>query len=990
MMSAKEKFSNALKMFQRGLYSESREAFIALKKQDKDVEKYIKVCDEILRLNNNGSIQELVQIRRDVFKEFDSEFEKLSASIDEEKRLSSDLTRLILNDQKNFTEKLKSVYQSAWHSGATIALKFKVTPSAVSVSFLSKGENSVLSSIKDNLVGQFPGTKFSDDKNDNSEIPEEKGIGVLSCVPSFITDSALTQGMESVFNGIRPTSKNNSYEILILAKSVNQDEILRKRQEICDYISILSPYQKKNVSSSESNGKTTSNGFNAGLMVFGLPVNPSIGLNRNKSYSTSYTEGESYEITNYAIKHAIELLQKQVLRFDNGISYGMWQTCAYVTSSSLQTIENVIGSMSSIVSGKESYVEVPFTKVFDSKDENIKAIRDSINCLNHPLSADRNFISYLSSYEMAQIMSLPRKSVPGFPVTYGIPFGRDVVDFAANKMNSGDLELGQFRYIHNDDGTKRSVFINKNDLTMHAFVTGSTGKGKSNAIYQLLSRVIENKNDNGDDIKFMVIEPAKGEYKNIFGNANVYCSNPSFGKLLTINPFEFINDEKCNGGIHITEHIDRILDIFNSCWPMYAAMPAVLKDAIIKSYEECGWNLATSKNYRGNHFPNFSDVSKWIDFVIDNSSYDNENKGAYKGALKTRLNSLTNGINGRIFCNSKCISNEELFNENTIVDLSRIGSSETKSLIMGMLMIKMQEYYLTSNYVNSPLRHITVVEEAHNILKRTSSATGDVGNMVSKSVEMLANAIAEMRTYGEAFVIADQSPSLMDMSVIRNTNTKIVLGLPDQTDRELVGKAMGLSDDQIRELAKLEKGVAAIYQNNWAETVLCKFEKFPDEKIHQLQFTHEQDAYCNDIADMIVNPDLFKNYSIEEMNIKLNESNLSANVKKMIADLHRQMAFGNDDQLSMKIKYSYLEKIYNEYFDFAQLANVIIGLPTISKDKIKETTDRYLIDKFAVTPEYLNINNDWNILLYKIVIAYAIGLSNNLVKPQLEEVKCKF
>ena len=149
----------------------------------------------------------------------------------------------------------------------------------------------------------------------------------------------------------------NSYEIIVLAKSVSQDDILRKRQELCDYISILSPYQKKNVSASENDGKTTSNGFNAGLMVFGLPVNPSLGANRSKSYSTSYTQGESYEITNYAIKHAMDLLQKQVSRFDNGISYGMWQTCIYVASKSVPTIENVIGSLSSVVSGKETYVE---------------------------------------------------------------------------------------------------------------------------------------------------------------------------------------------------------------------------------------------------------------------------------------------------------------------------------------------------------------------------------------------------------------------------------------------------------------------------------------------------------------------------------------------------------------------------------------------------------------------------------------------------------
>ena len=54
-----------------------------------------------------------------------------------------------------------------------------------------------------------------------------------------------------------------------------------------------------------------------------------------------------------------------------------------------------------------------------------------------------------------------------------------------------------------------------------------------------------------------------------------------------------------------------------------------------------------------------------------------------------------------------------------------------------------------------------------------------------------------MRTYGEGFIIADQAPGLLDMAVIRNTNTKIIMRLPDESDRQLVGKAAGLNDDQI-------------------------------------------------------------------------------------------------------------------------------------------------------------------------------------------------
>jgi hypothetical protein len=207
---------------------------------------------------------------------------------------------------------------------------------------------------------------------------------------------------------------------------------------------------------------------------------------------------------------------------------------------------------------------------------------------------------------------------------------------------------------------------------------------------------------------------------------------------------------------------------------------------------------------------------------MDSSDYSDENKGNYKGALVTRLKSLSNGINGMIFTDGE-LSNEKLFDENVIVDLSRVGSTETKALIMGLLVLKLQEYRQTSGDMNSGLKHVTVLEEAHNLLKRTSTEQSNEGaNLLGKSVEMLANAIAEMRTYGEGFIIADQSPGLLDMSVIRNTNTKIILRLPDESDRALVGKSAGLNDDQITELARLQCGVAAIYQNDWLQPVLCK------------------------------------------------------------------------------------------------------------------------------------------------------------------------
>ena len=161
-----------------------------------------------------------------------------------------------------------------------------------------------------------------------------------------------------------------------------------------------------------------------------------------------------------------------------------------------------------------------------------------------------------------------------------------------------------------------------------------------------------------------------------------------------------------------------------------------------------------------------------------------------------------------------------------IVDLSRVGSAETKAMIMGMLVIRLQEYRMKAEAMNLPLQHVTVLEEAHNLLRRTSAVqTEDGANLLGKSVEMIANSIAEMRSYGEGFIIADQSPGLLDISVIRNTNTKIILRLPEAGDRELAGTTMGLTPKQIYEISRLKTGVCAVYQKDWLEAVLCQIDR---------------------------------------------------------------------------------------------------------------------------------------------------------------------
>ena len=77
------------------------------------------------------------------------------------------------------------------------------------------------------------------------------------------------------------------------------------------------------------------------------------------------------------------------------------------------------------------------------------------------------------------------------------------------------------------------------------------------------------------------------------------------------------------------------------------------------------------------------------------------------------------------------------------------------------------------------MEHVTVLEEAHNLLKNT---TGKDSELIGKSVEMLTQTIAEIRTYGEGFIIVDQSPSAVDIKKIKNTGKKFPrkAGLPSK------------------------------------------------------------------------------------------------------------------------------------------------------------------------------------------------------------------
>lgn len=551
---------------------------------------------------------------------------------------------------------------------------------------------------------------------------------------------------------------------------------------------------------------------------------------QQESHGTTDTRGtgrtQQVELCNKSVEELLERIENQLKRVKESEDYGCYNCAAYFLSSTQSTALLAANTYRALMVGEGSSVESGAVNVWKNNEAEVAQLREYLKRFMHPVFARPLWedapdsllytpATLVSGRELPMHLGLPTRSVHGLPIIEHAEFGRNVPDEAMpdeDKMN-----LGKIYHMGKEEAA--GLLLNRQAMASHTFITGSTGTGKSNAVYHLLDEITKN-----GQTTFLVVEPAKGEYKNVFGNCTdvqVFGTNPRETPLLRMNPFAFPEN------IHILEHIDRLVEIFNACWPMYAAMPAVLKDAIERSYQKVGWDLRNSESEKG-VFPTFFDLLDILPGVIEESHYSKDTQSDYVGALCTRVKSLTNGIYGSVLCAEDALTDEALFDRNVVVDLSRVGSMETKSLLMGILVMKLQEYRMCSSGMNSRLRHVTVLEEAHNLLRKTSAEQSQEGaNLQGKSVEMLANAIAEMRTYGEGFIIADQAPGLLDMSVIRNTNTKIILRLPDEEDRKLVGKSAALKEAQIDELSKLPLGVAAVYQNEWPEAVLCKIQAYP-------------------------------------------------------------------------------------------------------------------------------------------------------------------
>ena len=798
------------------------------------------------------------------------------------------LASLYYDSGENIYEKLTSVYTALNMHNSGVALIIRGTKTGCNLYIAVTSDSLENKVLECSMKGQFPGSIIIEEDNTSiaSIVGSQCSyVQSVSFVParrnSETSQNSIesSQGIEKVADALRGLE----YTIILLAESMLGEDVIERSKGLEALSTIVSSFEKASKSIAEndsssravSESKTISNSTNETIgksygvsrstthtdstskgsgssmpcsflgMTFSDSSGKSISISESngttsgsseswgKAYSEAVAQGlttttstgktvtSTFSRESKTVKRLQALIDSQLDRLDVGLSRGMWQCCCYVCGDDISAVSSAAGITASVLSG-DSKQPLPMFRNIWSKSEDTNGIMNWLSDLQHPhfdVGADDERIIttpalLVNGLEIAGFLPLPRKSMPGIVVSETAEFARSITYI--DRHMRPDFLFGKVVHMHKEENT--DIPYNTGMFSAHCLITGAAGSGKSNTTYHLLDQLIQK------GIRYMVIEPVKGDYKKKFGGypkLKIYTVVDDSYRMLRLNPFVFPEAH-----IKISTHIDKLRQTVCACWPLYGTMSGILKTAFEEAYRSCGWDLTLSRCVREakKKWPSFSDLARETKRIIESAGYSKNSENDYKGALLLRIQSLMTGLERDIFCEGEGLSDQELFENNVIVDLSSIGSDDTRALIMGLLIAKLRNYRAAMQKdADVPTQHVVVLEEAHNILKRCSHESGeDSGNTQGESVKAIVNSIAEMRTYGEGFFIVDQSPSAVDRAAIQNTAVKIVMRLQDAEDIKAVQSAMSLSDEQAEEISRLPRGEAIVNQQGWLEPVLAR------------------------------------------------------------------------------------------------------------------------------------------------------------------------
>jgi len=560
----------------------------------------------------------------------------------------------------------------------------------------------------------------------------------------------------------------------------------------------MSKSKGNNTSSGTSHSKTTGT-----TETTGTNSSTTKGINNsvNESKTTGSSQNVSKDIINKKAADYVKYIDEMLLPIiDYGKSKGLYLTTTFIfadNNSQLQKLGNTIKSLYSGKKGNKNPLEFEILETDDKKIDYFKNFQIP-ECISYDdenaLTLKSHFVeheevslgNWYSPNELGLIAGLPEKEVVGLALNEEVEFGLNT------KIPDKDgeiISLGNLVQSGNEIDTK--VYLEKSALNKHIFITGVTGTGKTTTCQKLLLE---------SNLPFLVIEPAKTEYRILMNNSKtedilIFTLGNDKVAPFRLNPFEFFEGES------ITSRVDMLKAAMEASFDMEAAIPQIIESAMYSCYEDYGWNIDTDENEKFENaydegvysFPTLEDLLNKIEIEVTKHNFDDKLKKDYIGSITARLQGLLVGSKGQMLNSRRSIDFRELIEKKVVLEIEGIKNGTEKSLVMGFILTNLCEALRAKYNKDKHFKHITLIEEAHRLLSKYTA--GDSLNK-KNSVETFADMLAEVRKYGESLIIADQIPNKMTPEVLKNTNTKIVHKIFAEDDKEAIGNTISLSKEQ--------------------------------------------------------------------------------------------------------------------------------------------------------------------------------------------------
>lgn len=524
----------------------------------------------------------------------------------------------------------------------------------------------------------------------------------------------------------------------------------------------------------------------------------------SRSLSVEYASTHGYREVDRSAQRELDWREDRYERLLVGRAIGAWDWAALLAcpDGAAERFTQVLGSA---LVGR-THAERPLSvRPSAVEGRNLMAVRLA------PGRSDGRAIVH--SEELAQACLVPHRSLPGFGAD-----PRPAFATAGGPVGSQSIALGEILDRGRPSGSDLRVGLNA--FSQHALVVGMTGAGKTNSVMRLLTEARTH------GVPFLIIEPAKQEYRALgrcHDDLRVYTLGNQNLAPFRLNPFA------CPSGFALATHVDYLKSLLTSMFSMSGPFPHVIEELVIRAYEKRGWDLVdgTCRHERilGREacFPTIGDLVDDIDAVVDAVGYGSEIRQNIRGAVRVRLRSLQLGAKGHMLNTRRSVPWDDLLARPTVLELASLGDDQEKALLMGLILVGLYEHRAAENSHSSATVHLTVIEEAHRVLKRSlGSGDPEAGNPATRAVEMFNHILSEIRAYGEGLVISEQIPAKLTPDALKNTGLKVVHRVQAPDDREELAGCMVLNDEQSMHLARLYDKQAVVFGGGAREAVLIR------------------------------------------------------------------------------------------------------------------------------------------------------------------------